>query len=196
VRHPDHDLSGYDLIVAPAIMLMSAERAAHLASYAGDARLVFGPRTAFRTPSGRVQEDGQPGPLKSLVGHALVNYDGMRPGMSVQVGDHRIETWAESYRPLGDATRTLRAYTSGPLAGQPAVVRNGNAISIGAWSEDLVREIVREVCAEIGIPTADLPAGVRVSRRGATEVWMNFNQEAVTLADGRTLEPVSFQFRG
>ena len=67
-----------------------------------------------------------------------------------QVGDHRIETWAESYRPLGDATQTLRSYTSGPLAGQPAVVRNGNAVSIGAWSEDLVREVLRDLGEERG----------------------------------------------
>ena len=69
IRHPDHDLSGYDVIVAPAIQLMGPERADHLASYASDAILVFGPRTAYRTPTGRVQEDGQPGPLRELVGH-------------------------------------------------------------------------------------------------------------------------------
>ena len=41
-----------------------------------------------------------------------------------------------------------------------------------------------------------LPEGVRVSRRGGSEVWMNFNQEPVALPDGATLAPVSFQLRG
>ena len=125
IRHPDHDLSGYDVIVAPAIQLMGKERADHLASYAGNARLVFGPRTAYRTPTGRVHEDGQPGPLRDLVGHALLNFDGMRPGLTVHAGGHVVETWAEAYRPTTGTA--LFAYDDGPLAGQAAVVRNGNA---------------------------------------------------------------------
>ncbi|MGE3798613.1 MAG: beta-galactosidase, partial [Thermomicrobiales bacterium] len=83
IRHPDHDLSGYHVIISPAIQLMGRERATHLARYAEDTALVFGPRTAYRTPTGRVHEDGQPGPLRELVGHRLLNFDGMRPGLDV-----------------------------------------------------------------------------------------------------------------
>src|SRR5690606_35456929 len=96
IRHPDHDLSGYALIVAPALQLMGKERADHLASYANETRLVFGPRTAYRTPTGRVQEDGQPGPLRDLVGQRLLNFDGLRPGLFVHAGGCEVETWAES----------------------------------------------------------------------------------------------------
>ena len=193
IRHPDHDLSGYDVIVAPAIQLMGEARAAHLASYAGDAILVFGPRTAYRTPTGRVQEDGQPGPLRDLVGHALLNFDGMRPGLTVQAGGHEVVTWAESYRPT--IAQQIVAYDNGPFAGQAAVVRNGNAISIGAWSASLVTELLGSVLDETGIPRLALPEGVRVSRRGDNEIWMNFNQADVKLPDGSTMRPVSYEFR-
>ena len=48
---------------------------------------------------------------------------------------------------------------------------------------------------EFQIPTTELPDGVRVARRGSITTWMNFNLEPVTLADGTTLGPVSFQQR-
>jgi beta-galactosidase len=193
IRHPDHDLSGYELIVAPAIQLMSKERADHLASYAGKARLVFGPRTAYRTMSGRVQEDGQPGPLREVVGHSLLNYDGMREGLTVRAGGHVVEIWAEAYRPTTGIV--LITYDDGPLAGEAAVVRNGNVISIGAWSDSLVGEVLTGVLNEAGVPHLPLPEGVRVSRRGNSEIWMNFNESESGLPDGSTIGPVAFQIR-
>src|SRR5215211_4709202 len=194
IWHPDHDLSGYDVIVAPAIQLMNKERADNLGSYAGNAVLVFGPRTAYRTPTGRVHEDGQPGPLRGLVGHRLLNFDGMRPGLTVRADGHVVETWAESYEPTG--ADVLMTYDDGPLAGQAAVTRHGNALSIGAWSVALLESVLSQVLTEAGIPVTPLPEGVRVSRRGDAEIWMNFNQEPATLPDGATIGPVSFRFRG
>jgi beta-galactosidase len=194
IRHPDHDLSGYDVIVAPALQLMGDERARHLARYAGPSRMIFGPRTAYRTPTGRVHEDGQPGPLRELVGHRLLNFDGMRPGLTVRAGGHLVATWAESYEPIGAAV--LVTYDDGPLAGQAAVTRHGNAFSIGAWSAPLLASILTQVLTEAGVAVTPLPDGVRVSRRGDTEIWMNFNQAPATLPDGSTLGPVSFQLRG
>jgi beta-galactosidase len=193
IRHPDHDLSGYDVIVAPALQLMSEERARHLTSYAGTSRLVFGPRTAYRTPTGRVHEDGQPGPLRDLVGHRLLNFDGMRPGLTVRAGGHEVETWAESYEPTG--AEALVTYDDGPLAGQAAVTRQGNVFSVGAWSEALLKSLLERVLTEAGVRVTSLPQGVRVSRRGDTEIWMNFNQEPATLPDGSTIGAVSFELR-
>lgn len=194
IRHPDHDLSGYALIVAPALQLMGKERADHLASYANETRLVFGPRTAYRTPTGRVQEDGQPGPLRDLVGQRLLNFDGLRPGLFVHAGGCEVETWAESYEPI-DA-ELLVSYDDGPLAGQAAVTRKGNAISIGAWSSELVTTVLEQVLTEAGVPTVRLPEGVRRSHNGGAEIWMNWSQTAQVLPDGSEIGPVSFQFRG
>jgi beta-galactosidase len=194
IRLPDHDLSGYDVIVAPALQLMGRDRARQLASYAGTSRLVFGPRTAYRTPTGRVHEDGQPGPLRELVGQRLLNFDGMRPGLAVCAGGHLVETWAESYEPLG--ADVLVSYDDGPLADQAAVTRHGNAFSIGAWSASLLELVLTDVLTAAGVPVTPVPQGVRISRRGGTEVWMNFNQEPTTLPDGSTLGPVSFHLRG
>ncbi len=55
------------------------------------------------------------------------------------------------------------------------------------------KEVLAGLLAELEIPTTDLPDGVRVTPRGAITTWMNFNLEPVTLADGTTLGPVSFE---
>jgi beta-galactosidase len=189
IRHVESDLSGYPVIVAPAMQIVDAARASHLARYSNAATLVFGPRTGYRTPTGRVQENGQPGPLAPLLGCKLLNFDGLPPGLAVQVGEHRVETWAESYRLLdGTATHT---YTSGPLTGQPAVVRNGNALTIGAWSLTLVSDVLRAVLHERQIEFMRLPDGVRLNRCGNRTMYSNFTEESVTLPDGTILAPVS-----
>jgi beta-galactosidase len=195
IRHPEHDLAGYDVVVAPALQLMSEDRALRLGSISAEARLVLGPRTGFRTPTGRVHEDGPPGPLRTLAGWSLLNFDGLRPGLTVRAGGHEVGIWAEAYR-LHDEASALVRYDDGPLVGEPAVVRRGNVTTIGAWSSTLVREVLTSVLTDAGVPTVELPDGVRVSRRGPTEVWVNFNLEPARLPDGRELPPVAFQYRG
>jgi beta-galactosidase len=99
--------------------------------------------------------------------------------------------WAESYSLHGG--HAVIRYDDGPQAGEPAVVRHGNAVTLGAWSPSLIREVLSGLLAEGGIAHGLLPEGVRVSRRGGAEIWMNFNEFAVTLEDGRELGPVSWQ---
>jgi beta-galactosidase len=195
IRHPDHDLSAYRVIVAPALQIVSAPRAAHLTEAARTARLVFGPRTAYRTPTGRVPEDGQPGVLTDLLGWKLLNFEGLRPGLTTHVQGHVVDTWAESYRPTAGTPTALATYDDGPLAGQAAVIQHGPVTTIGAWSLSLITESFTQLLTEAGVPTAPLPQGVRISRRGDSEIRVNFNQHPVTLPDGSELGPVSFQIR-
>ena len=126
-------------------------------------------------------------------GCACSTSTGCDPVSASSVGEHLVETWAESYEPVGgEVTHT---YADGPLAGQAAVVRHGNVTTVGAWSQSLVTEILAGLLAELEIPTTALPDGVRVARRGDITTWMNFNLEPVTLADGTTLGPVSFHLQ-
>ena len=82
------------------------------------------------------------------------------------------------------------------MAGEAAVVRHGNAVTLGAWSPGLIREVLAGLLAERGIPHERLPEGVRVAGRGTLATWMNFNQEPATLPDGSVLGPVAFEQRG
>jgi beta-galactosidase len=190
IRHPDTDLSGYDVIIAPALQIVGPDRAAHLASYANHAHLIVGPRTAFRTDSGQVHADGQPGPLRSVLGCSLLNFDGLWPDMSVEVDGEEATIWTESYRL--DGGQALFTYDDGPLKGQAAVVRNRNAITIGALSPILIGRVLAMALTEAGIPVQVLDEGLRVSHRGDRTIWMNFNGDQRRLPDGRMIEGVSF----
>lgn len=113
VLHVDADLSEYQLVVAPVIQIVDEARAERFEMAAESAVLVFGPRTAFRTDSGRVHETGQPGRLRGLLGCSLLNFDGLRPGLTVRAAGYIVHTWAEAYRPT-DAS-VVMSYESGPL---------------------------------------------------------------------------------
>lgn len=189
VRHPDADLAGYRLIVAPALQVVGEARARHLARYA-EARLVFGPRAGFRTPSGAVHADGQPGPLRPLLGWSLLNVDGLRQGLTVRAGGFPVGTWAEAYR-LHEAEALIR-YDDGPLAGEAAVVRRGNAVTVGAWSAGLVTHVMERLLEEAGIATVRLPDGVRRAVRGSREVWLNFGVTPCRLPNGRIVGPLGY----
>lgn len=194
IRHPDHDLTEYAVIVAPAIQIVGEERASRWSTLATDRPFVFGPRTAFRTPSGRVHEDGQPGPLRGLLGLSLMNFDGMRPGLTCSAGGHRVETWAESYRPL-DGEVLIRYDENTPLAGHAAVIRNGNATTIGAWSPSLIEQTLGSVLKRAGIATRRMQEGVRRSQIGSDEIWLNFNQQPVDIEPGFEVRATSYRIR-
>jgi beta-galactosidase len=198
IVHPDSDLSAYALIVAPALTIMTPERAQHLEQAAQTSRLVFGPRSASRTLPGRVPEDGQPGVLAELLGTRLLNFDSLRPGLTVRVEgpDHACEvrTWAESYRLLSEhhGADAIYRYVDGPQHGQAAVMRKDTVTVIGAHSEELISRVLAGELRAAGLEAELLPEGVRLSRRSGKTLIQNWNLEPVTYK-GQTLGPVSFE---
>ncbi|THF70223.1 beta-galactosidase [Deinococcus sp. Arct2-2] len=201
IIHPDSDLTGYALVVAPALTLMTPDRARHLEAAAQQCRLVFGPRTAFRTASGRTPETGQFGDLGSVVGAALLHYDSLYPGMGQDITagagrahtgpNHRADLWAESYELEG--ADALYRYRGGPLDGEAAVIRYGNVTVIGAHSESLISEVLRDLLTGAGLSPLPLPEGVRLSRRGGITLLQNWNTHPVHW-QGQELAPVSTRF--
>ncbi|MCD0158749.1 beta-galactosidase, partial [Deinococcus sp. 6GRE01] len=193
ILHPDRPLDGYDLIVAPALTLMTPERVRHLRLAAQHGRVVFGPRTAFRTPTGRAAQTGAGSPLAQLTGARLLNFDSLPAGMSQQVGSYRADLWAESYVPEDPATEVLHRYEGGPLDGEAAVTRRGLVTLIGAHSPGLIGEVLAGALRAANIPTVNLPEGVRLSRRGEVTLLQNWNAQPVTWCD-LELAPVSTTF--
>lgn len=186
------DLSGYAVVVAPAITIMTPERAASWkAAVQNGVKLLCGPRTAFRTPGGETWADGQPGPLSDLLGVKVLQYDSLRPTISQQVGDFTAHGWAESYRLNG--AEALYTYTGGPLHGEAAVTRKANVTVIGAHSPELIGTVLAGVLSSAGVSVTPLPEGVRLSRRAGKTVVQNWNPQSVQW-NGLELAPVSFQF--
>ncbi|GGR60443.1 beta-galactosidase [Deinococcus seoulensis] len=203
ILHPDSPLDRYDLIVAPALTLMTPERARHLRRAAGHSRVVFGPRTAFRTASGRAAQTAPGSLLAQLTGARLQNFDSLPAGLTQPVGGHGASghgvgghgaaLWAESYVPEDPATEVLHRYAGGPLDGEAAVTRRGLVTLIGAHSPSLIGKVLAGALRDANIPTLNLPEGVRLSRRGEVTLLQNWNAHPVTWCD-LTLAPVSTTF--
>ncbi|GGJ18322.1 beta-galactosidase [Deinococcus roseus] len=190
VVQPGADLSAYQVVVAPALTLMSEAHAANLKKASEHAQLVFGPRTAFFTETGQAFDKGQPGSLSELLGGRLKNFDSMRPTLKEMLGGYEVTLWAESYR-LQDA-QALHVYESGPLAGECAVMQKGNVLTIGAHSPGLVHDLLREVALQAGVSVLDVPEGIRVSRRAGKMLVQNFNAYGVDFL-GTRVPAVNFE---
>jgi len=54
--------------------------------------------------------------LRDLVEYRLLNFDGMRPDLTVHAGGRDVETWAESYETTNGTS--LINDDGGPLAGR------------------------------------------------------------------------------
>ena len=188
VVHPDADLAGYDLVVAPAFHLVDDERAAALRAYAeAGGRVVFGARTGFKDPANKLHEAPAPGPLADLVG-ATVDQRESVPGqvatrveLDGETYDYR--TWAEWLAP--DDARTVATHSDGVSEGRPAVVErdvdDGTVAYCGVWPEpDLADALVTQHLDAADVARTDrLPTAVRVTERDGYTWVTNFGSDAV-----------------
>ncbi|MGO4893440.1 beta-galactosidase [Flavobacterium sp. W21_SRS_FM6] len=196
----DLENNAYSLVIAPALTLVTDEVARLLVETAKDTKILFGPRTAFRTESGLVPQNGQFSAIADLVGIKLANFDSLRPTLSQSLeasdADFNVSftatLWCESYE-VGKA-KALFKYSDGPMAGLAAVTILDNVTVIGALSENLIKTVIRQQCAELAIGTTELADGIRLSRRGEKTLLQNFNQNEVSF-EGQQVPAVSSVFR-
>jgi beta-galactosidase len=194
VIHPSRDLSRYALIVAPALHLMSHETAEHLERYTvTGGHLILGARSAFRQPNAQVWAERETHPLWRLGGVRVANFDALRPGVSVALEgvtpeglrlpeNAHAHTWMERLE-LDSGTRALARYADDLFVGEAAATQRtlgGGAVSyLGAWSEALVRQVLRHRLEVAQVPTFDLPDGVRRSVRGEQVILEDWNTARV-----------------
>jgi beta-galactosidase len=193
IAPPGADLSGYRLVVVPAVYLLSDEAAASLRGYAaGGGHLVVTFCSGIADPWHRIRTGGYPGALRDVLGIRVEEFHPLHPGMSVPLapagelaadaglaGNAGLagQVWTERLRAEG--AEVLAAYAAGPLAGLPAVTRH--AFGAGtAWylstlpAADDLTALLRGAATAAGLlPASAAPAdagdaappGVSVLRR-------------------------------
>ena len=188
IAPPDADLSGYRLVVVPAVYLLSDEAAASLGEYAeGGGHLAVTFCSGIADQWHRIRTGGYPGALRDVLGIRVEEFHPLRPGASATLtvadtvpggpadslarhrGDARQLTghlWTERLRTEG--AEVLAVYSAGSLTGLPAVTRY--AFGAGtAWymstllSADDLTAVLRGIATEAGI----LPASPAPPRAAA-----------------------------
>ncbi|MDR6504686.1 beta-galactosidase [Arthrobacter oryzae] len=169
--HPEADLSGYDLVLAPALYLVGDTAAANLRDYVdGGGHLLVSYFSGIVDFNDTVPDGASPGGLRDVLGLEIHEFLPLRAGETANLSNGSAGVvWAEDIHP---ATATVVAsYLDGPAASGPAITRN--AFGAGtAWyvstkldGGDLTAVVLDAVRAA-GLEAAPkLPAGLEVITR-------------------------------
>ncbi|MFC1402985.1 beta-galactosidase [Streptacidiphilus sp. N1-5] len=193
--HPEHDLSGYRLVVAPSLYLLSDAGAASLRRY-----VEGGGTLLVQHFSGAVDEfhqarlGGYPGSLREVLGLRVEEYRPLAAGELLTLSDGTsAEGWSELLRAEG--AEVLAAYTSGVMDRQPALTRHRFGAGTGWYASTRLDDagyaaLIGRVLAQAGVApvVAGLPTGVEAVRRssvdGGSRSWLfllNHGDEPVRL---------------
>jgi beta-galactosidase len=186
--HPESDLSGYRLVLVPALYLVSdagADNVGRFAANGGTVLISF--FSGIVDTRDRIRLGGYPAPWRDLLGlrveefaplpeGAVVRLDGAREAVDVEAvegiegGGGVGRVWQDAID-LRGADPLLR-YADGHLVGQAAATRHpygrGEAFYLGTLPDRAtLRGLVEQACRRAGVEfRTDVPPGVEVVRRG------------------------------
>ncbi|MFF5567008.1 beta-galactosidase [Streptomyces sp. NPDC012623] len=181
---PDHDLSGFRLVVVPHLYLLGDAAIENLVGYVrGGGTLVSGFLTGVADEDDRVRPGGMDIRLRDLFGIGTVHeWWPLDAGARVECDGFHASLWSEELElSTGEA---VASYRGGELAGFPAVVRAGRAWYVSTLPEpEALRGLLARIADGAGVsPTLEgLPAGVEAVRRGDLLFLLNHGAKAVVL---------------
>lgn len=190
-------LSGYKLVVAPALNLITPEAARNLEAYVRNGgHLVLGPRSGMKDEDNSLWPQRQPGPLEPLLGARVEEFyalDSTVP-ISGEWGAAHDNLWAEYLSLKSPDTKVLMRYgkANGWLDNQPAVVTrkigNGTITYIGASLDAAaMKRAAAWMLSDAGLAPVlpNIPEGVDVGIRSSSNkrilILTNYNENAVTI---------------
>ena len=167
---PDGDLSGYDLIMAPTLAILSDEIVSRLE--ASGAVIVCGPRTGSRTRDGHIPADLGPGPLQARLPVKVVRVESLRPGAEPLVEMDGATYGAKLWR--DDLETDLQAIARFE-DGKPAWVVGGRWHYLATWpGPALMDQVVAKAADQAGLALNPMPEGVRTRERDGVMFAINF----------------------
>ncbi|MGW0549046.1 beta-galactosidase [Streptomyces altiplanensis] len=173
--HPESGLSGYPLVVVPALYLTTEAAGRNLRDYVErGGTLVVSYFSGIVDEHDAVHPGAYPGALRDVLGLTVEEFSPLLAGETVRLTgaggpDLTGDVWSEIVVPRG--AETLWTYADGIPAGRPAVTRNrlgeGTAWYISSrLSGPHLDSVLERACEDAGIaPRTGLPRDVEVVRR-------------------------------
>jgi beta-galactosidase len=191
--HPEDDLSGYRLVVAPASYLVTAAAGKNLTDYvAQGGTLLVSCFAGVVDEHDAVHAGGFGAPLRDVLGTAVEEFLPVRAAdvTAVDLDGTAIPTgvWAEQL--VLDGAQVRGVYRGGPADGAAAITRNGYGTGTGwyvstALGVEALAPVLAQVYADAGITPSGRPEGLEVVTRHGTEhdylVAVNHRDEDVDL---------------
>jgi beta-galactosidase len=183
--HPEHDLSGYKLVVVPQLYALTDAAIDNLLGYVRrGGTLVSGFLTGVADQDDRIRPGGMDVRLRELFGiRTLHEWWPLDAGETVECDGFRGTLWSEEIEADGEAV-VAAAFKGGELDGLPAVLHKGRARYLATLPDpDQLRAMLAGFAAGAGVrPVLEgLPAGVEAVRRGELLFVLNHVRESVTV---------------
>ena len=172
---PSGDLSGYRLVLAPSVYLVSDEAAANLTAYVeAGGTLVMSFFSGIVDPFEHIRLGGYPEPFRRLLGLEVVDWFPLADDEKVKIkfadgAQSHGDVWSELITLAG--AEVLAHFSGSTLDGRPAVTSHrfgeGRAIYIATQPERAaMARILGAAISEAGVkPVLEAPPGVSAVRR-------------------------------
>jgi len=190
---PGAPLDGYAAVLVPCLPIVT--EAARASFEATNAVVLFGPRSGSKTATFAIPPELPPGPLRAVLPIRVTQVASLRPGLTHSVAglvDGAMERWRE-WVECGEAIQTLAHFADGTSA----LLRSARSYYLAGWPDThLLQATMRYALDAAGLPPTNLPATIRLRRRGdltfafnyGTEPWMTPSASQFLLG-GQTVQP-------
>jgi len=167
---PEADLSGYQLILLPAVLSLSDRLAAQL--HKSKAQILIGPRTGAKTADFHVPAHLPPGPVQGLTGFCVEQIDALPADQPVACRWGNVEGQVSIWHERG----TVKGVTEGQTKdGYPLLIHQKNSSYLTGWvDQKLFKLICAEQMKKAGLAVHDLPRYLRVRQRGDMLIFTNY----------------------
>ncbi|CAB3749662.1 beta-galactosidase [Paraburkholderia humisilvae] len=173
----DADLSGYRLVVVPALATLPARLVQTIE--ASGAQWVIGPRSGSKTADFTIPAELPPGALQTLLPFKVLEVDSLRPTLQPATTLEGVSGIALHWREHLETREGLDVLARFD-DGWPAVVARHHVRYASAWFDTaLHRALLAGAARDAGLPVTYLPHGLRMRRRGDVTFAFNFGASAI-----------------
>lgn len=156
---PQEDLQSYELVLAPALLMVSDEQKKNLEKYVKQGgRLLLTFRSGVKTMENAMLTESVPGSFAEIAGIEIHDYDPLlekQTTVSGVFGAGTADLWCDIITP--GTAETLGVYTSDFYAGTPCFTVNaygkGSVYYLGCdLDETAMERLARYLCGKTGLP--------------------------------------------
>ena len=173
------NLTDYRLVLLPGLLALDEADVDRLA--ASGATLLIGPRAGSKTKEFSIPAGLPPGPLRALIDLRVTAVDSIRHGVEIPFEyankHYAVNCWLERI----ESDTPPVAHTA---EGHGVYYRNDRCHYLGGVSTpEFLRDLLSDICADIGLTTVELDDGLRLARRGDLTIAINYGPGTATLPD-------------
>lgn len=181
---PRDDLTGYEVIVAPALHLMTPARLARIReAMAAGSLVILGPRSLVKDLDDCWIEEPLPGGLAGDLGARVIEGLSQTLPVTVEPGGAPAGPWTDvlAVTDLDDPSVEILARYAGSsyLTGAPAAVRRDRLAYVGFSSVEAWTDVLARLLAERGLPVMPARSGVERFARGDRSITLDHTTLAV-----------------